>query len=209
MSLGSFLKRATTIPKHGILSPLRKVFGSTPLDEIGAVGGFLVGGPGGAAAGSGLGSLAHGASLGSALGNAAKYGAAGVGANAALGAVGGGAGGALANLGHDLSPVLSTAKGALGLAHGAGGAAGGGGGLLGSVLNFAKSNPELLLGGAGLVSGALGQHGADNARSEALALAREQQAQRAHLSAALLARMNNPTRPVSLSYRDPNNPFTG
>lgn len=144
-----------------------------------------------------------------------------------LGSMAGGAAlGGVGGYGIDKLQGLSAANGggiagaARGLFGGGGGAASniataaagnaaGGGGLLQQALNFAKNNPELLLGGAGLVSGALGQHSADKTRNEALALARSQQDQRAPLFAALLARMNNPTRPVSLSYRDPNNPFAG
>lgn len=98
MGLGSFLRRVTTIPSHGVLSPLRKVFGKTPLDELGAGVGFVLGGPLGAGAGAGLGSLVHGAPVSAALGNAAKFGAAGLGANAALGYAGGGVQGALGEL---------------------------------------------------------------------------------------------------------------
>lgn len=111
MSLGSFLKRATTIPSHGILSPLRKVFGSTPLDELGQVGGFIVGGPAGAAAGGALGSLVHGAGIGSAIKNAATGYAGGVGANAALSGLGGGGlGGALHEVSSGLNPILKAGQ---------------------------------------------------------------------------------------------------
>ena len=210
MSLGSFLKRATTIPSHGVLSPLRKVFGSTPLDEIGQVGGFIVGGPAGAAAGGALGSLAHGAGIGSAITNAAKGYAGGVGANAALSGLGGGGlAGAASELKAGVRPFVNAGRTLFGSAAAGGGGGGGTGGLFANVLDLVKKNPELVLGGAGLVNSAVGQHGADSARNQALDIARMQYEQRAPLFAALVARMNNPQRPVSLSYRDPNNPFAG
>lgn len=111
MSVGSFLRRATTIPSHGVFSPLRKVFGKTMADELGQVGGFIVGGPAGAAAGGALGSLVHGAGIGSAIKNAATGYLGGVGANAALSGLGGGGlSGALHEVSSGLNPILKAGQ---------------------------------------------------------------------------------------------------
>lgn len=116
MSIGSWLRHATTIPSHGVLSPLRKVFGRSYADELGGAAGFMVAGPAGAAAGAGAGSLAHGSNLGTALGNAAKYYGAGVGANAALSAAGGGGlAGAANEIKAGFKPVFGVGKSLMGV----------------------------------------------------------------------------------------------
>lgn len=110
MSLGSFLKRATTPPK-GVL---RDIFGNSVLDEAGTVGGFLVGGPAGAAAGRGLGKLAATGSVKQGLQGAAEGYALGTGAGA-LGVHGGSAGSAFGKflVGHGAGAAGSvTAPGA-------------------------------------------------------------------------------------------------
>lgn len=117
MSIGSFLRRVTTVPKHGLLAPLRKVVGRSFADELGGVTGFALGGPAGAAIGSGVGSLAHGSNIGTALGNAAKGYLGGVGANAALSAAGGGGlAGAAGEINNGLvKPVFGVGKSLMGI----------------------------------------------------------------------------------------------
>jgi hypothetical protein len=118
LSIGSFLKRVTTVPKHGLLSPLRAIVGKSGsfADELGGLAGFALGGPAGAALGSGAGSLVHGSSIGSALGNAAKGYLGGVGANAALaGFGGGGLAGAAGEINNGLvKPVFGVGKSLMG-----------------------------------------------------------------------------------------------
>lgn len=147
MGLGSFLKRATTIPSKGPLGfigrPARKVFGENMLDEIGMVGGFMVGGPAGAAAGSAAGNGIHTQNVGKAAMAGAKGYAMGTGAQG-LGMKGGtalagklpfGLGGSVpgaAGAGGAATPGASAAGGSWapgidgGWAPGASGAAGGG-----------------------------------------------------------------------------------
>lgn len=215
--VGKFLKRATTIPSHGILSPLRKVFGETPLDEIGQVAGFALGGPAGAAIGGGLGSFVHNQNVGDALGNAAKGYALGTGANVVGGAIGGGLSGATGELAQAARPIVGAGKSLLGVGQMAGSLAGGSAGtagssgVLGGILNFAKQNPELVLGSAGLVNSAMTNSGAQAQQNQALALAKQQSDQRAPLYAALLAKLGQaPASTPDLSgiFHDPGNPFS-
>lgn len=169
MSLGSFLKRVTTIPKKGPLSVLRPIFGRTPMDELGTLAGFAVGGPAGAAAGAGLGSLVHGAPLSSAIGNAAKGYGAGVGYNAlASGLGGGGLSGALGEINQGIGKPLGGIGRALigGRVPGSGtdtvGAGTGGrgiGGIIGQGVDF-FTDPQRGGNRLGLLSTLLGTGGA-------------------------------------------------
>jgi len=198
MGFGSFLKRITTIPSHGPLSPLRKVFGKTPLDEIGQVGGFLVGGPAGAAAGGALGSLVHGAGIGSAIKNAAIGYAGGVGANAALaGFGGGGLSGALGEVRSGLNPLLKTVGRLTGVGNVAGGAAPGdaaaqprSGGIGSAIANVAgtfagQNGAENQLRALGLLAGTGGAYMTGRAADQQQGFANDQVSYARERNAAL------------------------
>ena len=118
MGFGSWLKKATTPHKS-----LRGILGNSFLDEVGTVGGFLVGGPGGAAAGRGLGTFGATGNVGKGLRGAAEGFVLGSGASA-LGVPGAGSlnipggipgtsGGGFGNFGSTLRNLGGAGRGAL------------------------------------------------------------------------------------------------
>jgi hypothetical protein len=145
----------------------KPIFGNSILDEIGTAGGFLLGGPGGAAIGRGLGKGLATGNLGEGLKGAAEGFALGTGAGA-LGLKGGSMGvGSLPGIGRLLGGgggVNPAQAGRDWIMGGGGGGATGGGGLnigrmVGQGLNWATANPQrtqLVLGGLGTGLGAFG-----------------------------------------------------
>lgn len=173
-----WLKKATTIPSKGPLSGLRKVFGENMMDEIGTVGGFLLGGPGGAAVGRGLGNAIHTQDAGKALRAGAEGYAMGAGANA-LG-LGGGGGLSLPKMGG--GQVADAVRS--GVTRG-----GGAGRVVSGAAGWLKDNPELALAGLSAVGGMRQQGRAAGLQDEALAMARADQASRGRFADLALKRL--------------------
>ncbi|MBW3569702.1 MAG: hypothetical protein KY467_01230 [Gemmatimonadetes bacterium] len=170
----------------------RKVFGRSILDEAGTAGGFLVGGPGGAAVGRGLGVGAATGDIGKAARGAVEGYAMGTGAKMLAG---GGPGGALRRL-----------VGGGGGAAGAPPAGGGGGGLLGGIgraADWVTANPQrtaLLTGamstGAGIMGGRQAGAVADRERQFAEQQATKNDADRKRLLELFMQRLGGAAPPA-------------
>lgn len=141
----------------------KPLFGNSVLDELGTVGGFMLGGPQGAAIGRGLGKGLATGNVGQGLRGAAEGYALGSGAGA-LGLRGGGGipGLNLPSFG-GLGRALTGGGGGGAVPNGMGTFTdGGGGGILGTLgqgMNWATANPQrtqLLLGGLGAGLNAFG-----------------------------------------------------
>lgn len=203
----------------------KKLFGNSVMDELGGVGGFLLGGPAGAAGGAAAGRAVHGAIKGESIGDIAK-GALGTGVKA-----GGAAYGSQALLGAGGAANAARAAGARALPAGldltrkGGSQSGGITGLLGQgadLLGLRKEDGSIdfqkLLKGGALAGGALAAAGGmrDAGRNEgrrnemmdeSRGIAREQAEHGRQLlaeaapmrqaaNAAILAKMNAAPRPL-------------
>lgn len=143
-SIGKALKGVGKAAIGGVGGLIKPLVGSSPLDEIGTVGGFLLGGPAGAAAGRGIGKGLATGNIGKALGGAAEGYALGTGANVALGGLGGGLKGAMGELNSALRPLSGAARTATGAL--------GGGSPTGAAVNAAAN----AAGGGGTRPGGIG-----------------------------------------------------
>ena len=91
---------------------------------------------------------------------------------------------------------------------GGAGQAAGGSGILGKALNFAKGNPEMLLGGIDTIMNAKSGADSDKLRGKAVKQMQTQERTRADLlERALGMSASNPD--LSAMFSDPSNPFSG
>lgn len=178
--MGFKLKNLLKTPKF-----LRPVLGDTWLDEAGTVGGFIAGGPGGAAAGRGLGKFAATGDVKKGLMGAAEGYAAGAGFDALKGA--GGVKALLSNPGKTAGTLVKKAR-AVGATPAAAGQPGVPG-LLDKAFNFAKQNPMAVLGGLGMVSDARQQSRRNGMQDQALEMMKQRQAQQDELRAMLMGQL--------------------
>lgn len=89
-----------------------------------------------------------------------------------------------------------------------GGAASGVGGAIKSGVEYARDNPDAILGGASVMAGALAAKQASDLRKRALSTTDERYRERAPLRQKALAGLTNSQRPdLSSIYADPGNPY--
>lgn len=144
-----------------------------------------------------------GNTLGSMAGGAALGGIGGYGIDKLQGMASGGAG--LGGVAKGLFGSRSPASAVAGVA----GQAPAAGGLFGKALDFAKTNPQLVLGGLGALNSARQQSGADNSRNTALQLMQQDMQNRQPFFQMMAQRMAQQPQGVDLSaiLRDSSNPF--
>jgi hypothetical protein len=218
MSIGGWLKKATTIPTKGPLGGigrhvLRPVFGENMLDEIGTAGGFLVGGPGGAAVGRAIGNGVHTQDVGKTIRAGAEGYMMGTGAEA-LGLHGGSMDLVGGFGGHGAATATSAGGGKAGALAAKGivpaSTTGGARGTLSKVGGWIADHPELVLGGITAATGAVQSARDDAARREGVDMLRERQLANAPLEEMMRKMLLGgipARRSLNDVYADPTNPY--